>query len=218
MAKPRLLLADDHPLVLEGLRRVLESEFEIAGAATNGRELVAMALEKRPDAVILDVGMPDLNGIEAARQIRAVLPAVKIVFVTQMEERAYVRAAFNSGASAYLLKQSVVAELPTGVKEALGGRFYVSQSLRGGETEALLGGDTNPSSLFGHPLTPRQREVLQLIAEGKTGKEIGVALSISTRTVEFHKNAIMNELGLRTTAELTRYAIVHGIVPSGLPR
>ena len=211
MTKPRLLLADDHPLILEGLRRVLEPEFEIVGTAMNGRELVALAGTLQPDAVLLDIGMPELNGVEAARQIRELLPAIKILFVTQMEDRAYVRAAFQAHASAYLLKQSVVTELAPALRAALAGHFYISKSLRLGGMEALFNNQVNPSDIFGQRLTGRQREVLQLVAEGKSGKEIGASLGISIKTVEFHKSAIMNELGLRTTAELTRYALEQGI-------
>jgi len=213
MPKPRVLLADDHALILEGLRRVLEPEFEIAGTAVNGRQLVAMALELRPDAVLLDVGMPELNGIEAARQLRRALPTIKILFVTQMEDRAYARAAFQAEASAYLLKQSAVAELSIALREALAGRYYVSKSLRG-LLDGVFDPNRNPAELTGEDLTPRQREVLQLVAEGKTGKEIASALGISVKTVEFHKSAIMQELGLRSVAELTRYAIEHGILPT----
>lgn len=204
------MLADDHPLILEGLRRVLEPEFEIAGMAANGRELVRLTIELHPDAVLVDVGMPELNGIEAARQIKRMLPATKVLFVTQVEDRAYARAAFQAQASAYLLKQSVVAELPTAIHEALAGRFYVSASLRG-----LLDGrfdpKQSPAALVGEQLTPRQREVLQLVAEGRSAKEIAGTLGISVKTVEFHKSGIMQELGLRSVAELTRYAIEHGI-------
>lgn len=212
MPKARLLLADDHPLILEGLKRVLEPEFEIAGLASNGREAVNMALRLRPDAVLLDVGMPELNGIEAARQLKRTMPGLKILFVTQFEDRAYALAAFQAEASGYLLKQSATTELPHAIREALAGRFYVSEPLR-----AFLDGryspDRSPAGLIGEGLTPRQREVLQLVAEGRTGKEIAATLGISIKTVEFHKSAITQELGLRSIAELTRYAIEHGILP-----
>jgi len=212
MPKARLLLADDHAIILEGLRRILEPEFEIAGVAANGRDLVDQARLLRPDAVVLDIGMPLLNGVEAARQIRAALPATKLVFLTQNTDRAYVHAAFQAHASGYLLKQSAVSELPVAVREALAGRFYVSPMICNGIAEAMLNPNRNPAELFGGGLTARQREVLQLVAEGKTAKEIAAILTISTKTVEFHKSAIMEELGLRTTAELTRYALDQGIV------
>jgi DNA-binding NarL/FixJ family response regulator len=211
MPKARLLLADDHPLILEGLRRVLEPEFEIVGLAANGRQLVSMSQELRPDAVLVDVAMPELNGVEAARQLKRALPDIKILFVTQIEDRAYARAAFQADASAYNLKQSVVTELPTAVREALAGNRYVSPSM-GGILDAPFELDRKTAGLFGGELTPRQREVLQLVAEGRSGKEIAASLGISLKTVEFHKSALMDELGLRSTAELTRYAIEHGIV------
>jgi len=212
MSKPRLLLADDHPLILEGLRRVLEPEFEIVGVAANGREVVAETIRLRPDAVLLDVGMPELNGIEAARQIKREVSSTKIIFVTQVDDRAYARAAFQAEASAYLVKQSVVEELAVAVREALAGRFYVSASLRHGFLDGRFTPETNPAALLNEHLTPRQREVLQLVAEGKSGKEIAGALDISLKTVEFHKSSIMQELGIHTVAELTRYAIQHGII------
>ena len=211
MPKPRLLLADDHPLILEGLRRVLEPEFEVVGVAVNGRDLVTQTIHLRPDAVLVDIGMPELNGIEAARQIKRALPHTKVLFVTQVEDRAYARAAFQAEASAYLLKQSVVSELAIAVREALAGRFYLSASL-GGMLDGRFNPERSPAAVIAEKLTPRQREVLQLVAEGKTGKDIAATLGISVKTVEFHRNGIMQELGLRSIAELTRYAIEHGIV------
>jgi DNA-binding NarL/FixJ family response regulator len=201
MPTPRLLLADDHTMILEGLRRVLEPEFEIAGFAANGRDLVDQARLLKPDVVVLDIAMPLLNGIEAARQIKTAWPATKLVFLTQMADRGYVYAAFQAQASAYLLKQSAVCELQVAVREALAGRFYVSPLVCKGTSDAMLNPSHNPAELFSGDLTARQREVLQLVAEGKTGKEIAAILAISTKTVEFHKSAIMQELGLRTTAE-----------------
>jgi DNA-binding NarL/FixJ family response regulator len=161
---------------------------------------------------VLDIGMPLLNGIEAARQIKTALPTTKLVFLTQMADRGYVYAAFQAQASGYLLKQSAIGELPVAIREALAGRFYVSPLVCKGIAAAVLNPNRNPAELFGGGLTARQREVLQLVAEGKTAKEIAAILTISTKTVEFHKSAIMEELGLRTTAELTRYALDQGIV------
>ncbi len=209
----RLLLADDHALMLEGLTRLLAAEFEIVGTATDGRTLVNEAIRLQPDVIVLDIGMPELNGIEAARQVSKSLPACKIVFVTQQLDPAYVHAAFTSGASAYVAKQCASKELVEAIRRALRNHYYVTPQM--GQTAAQLAElDTsrNPSEFFGSKLTPRQREVLQLVAEGKTTKEISAALHISPKTVEFHRNSLMDELGVRTTAELTRYAISRGII------
>jgi len=156
--------------------------------------------------------MPVLNGMEAGRQIKSIAPAVKIVFITQRSEREYVQAAFRFGASAYVLKQSVAGEVVPAIREALAGRYYVTPSLLNGIPDALLNPNRNPSELFGGTLTVRQREVLQLVAEGKSNKEIAAVLNVSLKTVDFHKARLMDELGLRTTAELTRYAMEHGMV------
>jgi DNA-binding NarL/FixJ family response regulator len=209
----RLLLADDHGLMLEGLNRLLTGEFEIVGTVENGRALVAEAERLHPDGVVLDIGMPELNGIEAARQLNKALPHCKIVFVTQQLDPAYVHAAFTAGAKAYVAKQSASKELVEAIRMALRDHYYVSP-LVGEKAAELAALDTrrNPSEFFGSALTPRQREVLQLVAEGKTTKEISALLHISPKTVEFHRNSLMDELGMRTTAELTRYAISRGIV------
>jgi DNA-binding NarL/FixJ family response regulator len=212
--KPKILIGDDHALIIEGLRSLLAKEFEVVGVAMNGRDLVNETERLKPDAVLLDVSMPVLNGMEAANQIRQVAPAVKIVFVTQRSDREYVRAAFGLGASAYILKQSVASEIIPAIREALAGRYYVTPSLTNGTMDALIGSYRNPSELFGGTLTTRQREVLQLLAEGKSNKEIAAVLKVSLKTVDFHKARLMDELGLRTTAELTRYAIEHGVVGS----
>jgi DNA-binding NarL/FixJ family response regulator len=213
MPKRRLLLADDHALMLEGLSRLLASDFEIAGTAANGRELLEKAERLKPDVIILDVGMPEMNGIEAARRLAKVLPSAKIVFVTQRLDRAYLHAAFSAGAMGYVTKQSAANELVEAIHSALEGRYHVPL-LVGEEAGKLAALDPkkNPAEMFGSRLTPRQREVLQLVAEGKSSKEISAALNISVKTVEFHRNGLMDELGIRTTAELTRYAVSRGIV------
>ncbi len=212
MAK-RLLLADDHPLMLEGLTRLLADEFEIVGTATDGRALLAGAVRLEPDVVVVDVGMPRMNGIEAAGRIKQLLPATKIVFITQQIDPAYLHAAFAAGASGYVAKQSASTELIAAIQLALSGRYYVTPLVGGEAAEfSKLNSRQNPSEMFGAKLTPRQREVLQLVAEGKTSKEISVLLNISSKTVEFHRNALMDELGVRTVTELTRYAISRGIV------
>lgn len=210
----RLLLADDHTLMLEGLIGVLKHHYEIVGTAENGRVLLEEAERLRPDIILLDVSMPELNGIEAARRIREQFPATKLIFVTQQLNPEYVRAAFEAGAMAYVAKQSAGTELLDAIRLVEAGRYYATPLVATKEPHvtSLRGTTKNPASLFGARLTPRQREVLQLIAEGRTAKEISAALNISTKTVEFHRNSIMNELSLRTTAELTRYAITQGIV------
>lgn len=213
MPRPRILLCDDHGLILDGLRSLLAKDFEIIGVAANGRELVSEAERLKPAAILLDITMPVLNGIEAARQIKAKSPAIKLLFVTQRADREYVRAAFRLGASGYILKQSLAKELVHALCEVLSNRYYVAPQLCAGIDE-LLNPARNPSELFGEALTARQREVLQLIAEGKSNKEVAGILNISVKTVDFHKAGIVEELGLRTTAELTRYAIEHGMVDS----
>jgi DNA-binding NarL/FixJ family response regulator len=196
---------------VEGLRTVLASDFEVVGTAYDGVSLVNQAEHLQPDLVLIDIGMPLLNGVEAARRVRNVAPLARIVFVTQRTDREYVQFAFRSGARGYVVKQSAVDELVIALNEAMAGRFYVSPSLRRG-FEADLNSFENPSDLFNSGLTGRQREVLQLVAEGKAAKEIAAVLDISVKTVEYHKAAIMETLGMRSTAELTRYAIEHGML------
>lgn len=211
--RKRLLIADDHVLMLEGLKHLLASDFEIAGTASNGRLLVEEAQRLKPDAIILDVGMPELNGIEAARILAKVLPSAKLVFVTQQLAPPYLQAAFAAGAKAYVSKQSAANELLTAIHGAMRDQFYVTP-LAGEEAARFVGMNPrqNPAEKFAAKLTPRQREVLQLVAEGKSTKEISSALHISTKTVEFHRSCLMGELGIRTVAELTRYAVSQGLV------
>lgn len=212
--RPRVLLADDHSLFLEGLSLLLAREFEIVGSVTDGRAMVEAARNLNPDLIVLDLGMPILNGVEAMRQVRGMIPAIKLVVVSQQSDRPYVQAAFRAGASGYVLKQSAAAELVGALKAVLAGQYYVAPQLAAG----ALGGQgevaVNPSEMFGGSLTARQREVLQLIAEGKSAKEVAAILKISPKTVEFHKAAIVETLGIRTTAELTRYAMQTGIASS----
>lgn len=210
----RILLVDDHVLVLEGLCSILKHEYEIAGTAQNGRELVEKAQRLKPDVIVLDISMPELNGIEACRQLQTSENKARVVFVTQQLDPVYIRAAFDAGGMAYVAKQSASSELLQAVRLALSGRYYVTPlAAPRAETGATPNlSRINPAEMFGSRLTSRQREVLQLLAEGKTSKEIGSALRISVKTVEFHRSAVMEQLGIRTTAELTRYALVHGII------
>jgi DNA-binding NarL/FixJ family response regulator len=212
MPKPRLLLADDHELLLDGLRKVLEADYDLIGAVGDGRAAVAAYEQLKPDLLLLDIALPLLNGIEAARQVRRLAPDARILFVTMQTDRVYVEEAFRAGGSGYVLKQAAASELVEAIRSVLRGRRYISPHVA--EKMGVTDFDTekDPSRLFGAQLTPRQREVLQLIAEGKALKEIASLLNISVRTVEFHKNGLMQVLGFRTTAELTRYAVDHGIV------
>jgi DNA-binding NarL/FixJ family response regulator len=202
MAKPRVLMADDHRIVLEGLRGVLDEEFEVLPPVTNGRELVEAALRLQPDVVIADISMPLLNGIEAARQLQDRGSTAKIVFLTMHADGTYATRAFQAGGSAYVLKHSASDELVTAMRAVLHGKTYISPGVE----------NTGTPMKRAIEVTPRQREVLQLLAEGKSAKEIGAILDISARTAEAHKYKMMDELGLKSTAQLVQYAIRHGIV------
>ncbi|WHZ15752.1 MAG: Two-component transcriptional response regulator, NarL/FixJ family [Nitrospira sp.] len=207
---PRVLLADDHTLVLEGFRRIVEQRCEVVGTVEDGRALLDAATRLHPDLILLDISMPLLNGIDAARQVKKLLPDVKLVFVTMHADPAYVSEAFKAGASAYLLKRSAARELDHAIDSVLKGQYFVTSLLTRDLVTSLAEGHGN---LFvqRQDLTPRQREVLQLVAEGRTIKEIAALLNISPKTVEFHKAQIMFHLNLHTTAELTKYALAHGL-------
>ena len=210
MRKPRILLADDHKIVLDGLKSLLESEFEIMGTAQDGRALVAMAEKLRPDVIVADISMPLLNGIEAARQIKQVDKEIKIVFLTMHLDATYAASALEAGASGFVLKHSAPSELIVAIREAMRGRTYVAPTVAGDLSRSPQSGALRQASLFGS-LSPRQREVLQLLAEGKSAKEIGAILNVSTRTVEFHKYRMMEQLSIKTSAELVQYAVRHGL-------
>jgi DNA-binding NarL/FixJ family response regulator len=211
--RTRLLLADDHTVLLEGLRMMLEPEFELAGVAEDGQALLAAAASLKPDLILLDISMPMLNGIDAARQLRKTIPAARLVFLTMHSDPDYVREALRAGASGYLLKRSAASELLTAIREVMKGRNYVSP-LVGADQQELFRAASRPGDSFSDRLTPRQRQVLQLVAEGCTRKEVAATLKISVKTVEFHKAALARGFHLRTTADFTRYAIEHGIIES----
>ena len=209
MSKPRVLLADDHAIVIAGLSRLLEPEFELAGTAKDGQDLLERSAELRPDVIVADISMPLLNGIEAVRQLRKSGSRAKIIILTMHTDAGLATEALQAGASGYLLKHSAAEELTAAIREVLKGRSYITPAIAKEVLDALMrGGASDGPSVR---LTPRERQVLQLIAEGKTAKEIATILKISTRTAEYHKYNIQDKLGLRTTAELTQYAIRHGI-------
>ena len=213
MSRIKVLLADDHTVVREGLARLLESDFDVLASVGDGRTAVTQASALRPNVVLLDIGLPLLNGVEATAQIRADAPQTKVIMLTQYASREYLQAAFRIGCSGYVLKNAAASELIRAINEVVAGGTYVSEELqqRFGPTEISRRDETTP--MFAPVLTQRQREVLQLVAEGKSAKEIAHLLTISVKTVEFHKAAIMDQLGMRTTAELTRYAVAQGMVP-----
>jgi DNA-binding NarL/FixJ family response regulator len=211
VARTRILLADDHTMFTEGLRRLLEPRFEIVGVIENGRDVLAAAERLHPKVVVADISMPLLNGIEAARRIRELPQAPKIVFLTMHEDATLVAAALQAGASGYVLKRSKPAEIITAIREAIRGHIYISPLLKGELLTRLLERHGQAQKLKPE-LTSRQMEILQQLAEGKSPKEIGAILNISTKTVEYHKYRIMETIGVRTIAELIRYAIALGIV------
>ncbi len=210
MHRPRVLIADDHKIVVEGLKKLLGSEFEIAGSVGDGRELVKAAEELHPDVVVADISMPGLNGIEAVGRIKKAQEAMRFVFLTMHPDVAYAASAFKAGASGYVLKHSAPDELVTAIRAALEGTTYVTPLIAG----KLLRFYEEGSS--GQPksdcvLSSREREVLHLLAEGRSAKEIAAILDISAKTVEYHKYRMMENLHIKTTAELVRYALTQGI-------
>ena len=211
MSKPRILIADDHPILAEGLRSLLEPEFEVVGVVADGRELVAAAKKHRPEVIVADVTMPSLNGIEAAKQLRDAGVDSKVVFLTMHHDISYARRAMEVGATGFVLKHSLASELVTAIREALRGKTYVTPMIAGELLQSYREGASEPRD-SAQRLTARQRDVLQLFAEGRSAKEVAAVLKISIRTAEAHKAHILEALGLRTTAELVQYAIRNGII------
>ena len=208
---PKVVLADDHTIVTEGLKALLEPEFQIVAKVDNGRAAIKAVRDFNPDVVILDISMPLLNGIDAAREIRKFDPKIKIVFLTMHTELAYVQEAFDAGASGYVIKHSASIDLQLAIRRALLGRTYITPGVAENGVDALLRGSRRARKPLAR-LTSRQREVLQLLAEGRSAKEAAAILNLSSRTVEFHKYRLMQQLGLRTTAQLTQFAIKHKII------
>ena len=214
--KPRVLIADDHTLVAEGVEKLLEHEFQLCGRVADGRALVRAVEKDKPDIALVDIALPLLNGLDACRQIRKAVPEVKLLILTMHSEQYFVTEAFRAGVSGYVLKQSVAEELVFAIKEVLKGRLYVSPSVAENLVEQAL----NPAEVRSASALPaesdklsaRQREVLQLIAEGQCNKEIASTLNVSLKTIEFHKTRIMKQLGVHSTAELTKHAISIGLI------
>ena len=212
MKKPRILMADDHSLILAALRKLVEVECDVVGTVEDGRALVGAAQKLRPDLILLDISMPLLNGLDAARQLTKLVPESKVIILTMHASPTYATEAFQAGASGYLLKRSAASELSQAIQSVLQGQKYLTPLI----TKDVLDSVFKPSTgKRGTPastaLTPRQREVLQLVAEGRGTKEIATILSVSVKTVEFHRFRIMQQLDIHTTADLTKYAITHGI-------
>jgi DNA-binding NarL/FixJ family response regulator len=215
MNKPRVLIADDHRIFAEGLKRLLKEDFDIVEIVADGRQLVAAAEKLRPDAIVADISMPMLNGIDAVQQIKKVQPAIKVVFLTMHPDVGYAVRAFKEGASGYVLKNAAPDELITAIREGLKGKTYVTPMIAGKLLRAYESGSPTQIEIdAARNLSSRMREVLQLLAEGHSIKEIASILNISAKTVEYHKYRMMEELGAKTTADLIRFAVKNGL--SGL--
>lgn len=211
MKLPRILLADDHRIVAEGLRSLIEPEFELVGIVEDGRALLDAAEQLRPDVIIADISMPLLNGIEAVRQLRKSNKDVRVIFLTMHPDVTYVVSAFEAGALGYVLKHSAPSELKKAIRSVLNGKKYVTSLLSNDFIEGRKKGSLERQGEASY-LTRRQCEVLQLLAEGRSVKEAASILEISSRTVEYHKYQMMTDLGVKTIADLVRYAVKHGIV------
>jgi DNA-binding NarL/FixJ family response regulator len=209
MRRPRILLADDHALMLDGIRSLLKPGYTVAGTAPDGRSLVEAAIRLKPDLIILDVTMPQLNGIDAAREIRKHLPAVKLLFLTMHTKPTYLQAALETGANGYAVKSSGRKEILAAVAAVLRGKLYVTPGVGG---DAVGRSDDPTRAAASLRLSNREREILQLIAEGRSRKEIAYTVRISEKTVAFHRDNLKRKLGLTTTAQLTRYALEVGLI------
>ncbi|HXY55571.1 MAG TPA: response regulator transcription factor [Nitrospirota bacterium] len=211
--KIKVLLADDHIMMRGGLRMVLEqnTELSVVGEAENGRETVRLAKKLEPDVIIMDIAMSDMNGIEATRRIRADHPNIKVIALSMHSDRHFVSEMLKAGAAAYLVKQCALEELIVAIKAVMQGQTYLSPCISGVVVEYFVRDKSKTEATAFSKLTDREREVLQLMAEGKTSKEIASQLNLSVKTIESHRMNIMEKLNIRTVAELTKYAIREGI-------
>jgi DNA-binding NarL/FixJ family response regulator len=208
---PRILIADDHTLVAEACRKLLEGDYDVVQTVSDGRALVRAVAEFRPHLVIVDVAMPLLNGLDAAQQAKELVPSVKLIFLTMNHDADLAAEAFRRGASGYLLKTCAASELAIAVREVLRGKSYLSPMIAKDTVDFLIRQDKKFVD-ESDKLTERQREVLQLLAEGKCMKEVAAVLNLTTRTVAFHKYRIMEVLNVRTNAELVQYAIRNHLI------
>ena len=205
MALARVMLADDHTMLVEAFRKLLESQCEVVGTASDGRVLLETAQRLKPDVIIVDIAMPLMNGLEAGLRLKELMPATKLIFLTMNEDSDLAMEAMHCGASGYLLKSSAASELMQAIQMALKGKSYITPQIARGMQKAFIN-DPRPKPRT-KTLTPRQREVVQLLAEGKSMKEVASVLNVTPRTVAFHKYRVMEELSLKTTAELIQFAI-----------
>lgn len=212
MARTKILLADDHTLFCNLLRELLEPEFEVVGSVGDGRALLKAVSSLHPDVVLIDIGMPTLNGMDAGRRLKAEYPQIKLIYLTMNNNVEYAREAMRGGASGFVLKNTQSSELVRAIRGALRGTSYVAPEIRQAMTEIFL---RDPKAVDRpQHLTDRQREVLQMVAEGRSLQEISDLLKISYRTVRFHKVRIMEELGTSNNADLVKYAMKHGLISS----
>jgi DNA-binding NarL/FixJ family response regulator len=210
MAKARVLLADDHALLLHACRKMLEDDYEVPAVFTDGRSLLESAAKFKPDAIVLDIGMPLLNGLDAGRELKKQMPNVKLIYLTMYPDPDLAREAVGAGASGYLLKTSAASELGKAIQAALKNRKYVTPAIARAMKDSFI---QDPAGKHqSRELTPRQREVLQLLAEGRPMKEAAYILNVSTRTIAFHKYRIMEQLGLKSSAELIQFAVSQHLV------
>ena len=210
LRRPRVLLADDHQMLVDALKSVLEPSYDVVGAVSDGRALLVAAAKLQPDVIVLDIAMPLLNGLDAARHLKPSMPHLKLIFMTMNEDPDMVGEAFRAGASGFLLKQAAAFELTEAIEQVLKGRSYVTPSAAKGQAQISLR-DPKARGQIAEP-TPRQREVIQLLAEGRSMKEVASILQITKRTVAAHKYAVMALLQLRTNADLVQYAIKRRII------
>jgi DNA-binding NarL/FixJ family response regulator len=205
-SRSRILIADDHNLVAELCKTLLEQDFDVVGVVSDGRALVRATIELKPDVIVLDIAMPILNGLDAGRQVKKILPAVKLVYLTMTPDADVAAEAFTRGASGYLLKTCASSEIVLAVRQALQGKTYLSKAMSRDAIDSLR---WQHKGLIDQDdrLTDRQREVLQLLAEGKVMKEVGSILQMRTRTVAYHKYRVMEKLGVKNSAELVKYAV-----------